>query len=280
MQIIDESFVKSALIKRASDAHKYSVGSHLSICGSYGMAGAAIMSGKGALRSGIGLLRMAVPESIYPIMAQALPEAVFTIIKDDFSYKEITGKRNCVLIGCGLSTSPFAQKIVREVIENAEEPIVLDADGLNIIAKNTSLLKSAKAPVIVTPHNMEMARLAGISVEAVLENRQGVALNFSKEFNVITVLKGDKTIVTAPDGRVMYNTKTGNAGMAVGGSGDVLAGIMASLVAQGCELFEGACSAVYIHGLAGDIAKEKFGEISMLPTDIIDCLPDAFKKIV
>jgi len=276
MQIIDEIFVKSALVKRQADAHKYSVGTLLSICGSYGMAGASIMAGKGALRSGIGLLRMVVPESIYPIVAQALPEAVFSVVKDEISIKEINAKKNCVLIGPGLSTSHYAQKALREVVENADVPIVIDADGLNILANHTSLLKYAKAPVIVTPHNMEMARLANIPVEKVLENREEVALNFSKKFNVITVLKGSKTIVASPGGKVMYNTLTGNAGMATGGSGDVLAGIMASLIAQGCDLYKGACSAVYIHGLAGDIARDKFGEISMLPTDIIDCLPQAF----
>lgn len=277
--VIDESIVKSAIVKRKADAHKYSIGSLLSICGSYGMTGAAVMSGRAALRSGIGLLRMVVPESIYPIMAQAVPEAVFSIIRNDnFSFSEINGK-NCILMGCGLSTSDFAQKLVKDVVQNADVPMVLDADALNIISKDISILQSLKVPVIVTPHHMEMARLVGVPVEKVAENREQIALDFAKKYGVITVLKSDKTVVASPDGRVAWNTLTGNPGMAVGGSGDVLAGVMASLVAQGGDLFSSACAAVYIHGLAGDIAKEKFGEISMLPTDIIDCLPEAFIRL-
>lgn len=274
-KIIDVGTVKSAVVKRNKDAHKYSVGSLLSICSSYGMAGAGILSARASLRSGIGLLRVACHKSVYPIMAVSLPEAVFSVFEQDLSIENLN-KHRCVLVGCGLSTADFAQKIVRNVVEKSEIPMVLDADALNIIANDTSILKTAKSDVVITPHNMEMARLMNISLQEVLENREETALNFSKQFSTVTVLKGDKTIVACPDGRLMVNTKTGNPGMATAGSGDVLAGIIASLVAQGSPAFEGACAGVFLHGLAGDLAKEKYGEISMLATDIVECLPGAF----
>lgn len=278
---IDKNLVKSTIKRRSPDADKTAIGSLLSICGSYGMAGAAAMSAKAALRSGIGLLKLCVPKSIYSIMALAVPEAVFYPVDDekvaDFDF--INKSRYCgaVLIGCGLSVNSGTRSLVRNVVEQSDIPLVLDADALNIVAKNPEVLKSAKAPLTLTPHDREFSRLIGKTVEEVKDNREELALNFAKEYNVNVVLKGHKTLVASPNGDLLYNDALGNAGMATGGSGDVLAGIIASLTAQGFDPFKSACSGVYIHALAGDIAKEKFGEISMLPTDIIDCLPEAYK---
>lgn len=280
---IDKSLVKSTIKKRPADADKTTVGSLLSVCGSYGMAGAAIMSAKAALRSGIGLLKLAVPKSIYPIMAAAVPEAVFYPVDDnfllDFDFTKKSKYCGAILTGCGLSVNNASRALVEDIVLKSEIPVVLDADALNIISEDISLLPKAKAPVILTPHDREFSRLLGCYPETLKGRREELAVKFAERENVIVVLKGHKTIAASPSGDVFYNEELGNAGMATGGSGDVLAGIIASLTAQGFDPFKSAASGVYIHALAGDIAKEKFGEISMLPTDIIECLPEAYKRI-
>ncbi|MCH5299876.1 MAG: NAD(P)H-hydrate dehydratase [Ruminococcus sp.] len=288
MELIDNLVVKEALVKREKDSNKGTFGSLLTICGSYSMAGAGILAGKGALRSGIGLLKMALPESIYPIIAWAIFESVYYPLKGNesgtLSKKETpfllkkADECRAVLIGCGMQNNSDTRFITRSFIERCSKPLILDADALNSIADDVSILKNANSPVIITPHPGEMARLINNTVSYVQENREEVAKAFAKENRVYVVLKGYKTIVATPDGRAKVNN-TGNPGMATGGSGDVLAGIISSLVAQNpAKSFECACAGVYVHGLAGDIAKDKLGEISMLPTDLIDCLPEAFKK--
>lgn len=283
-EVIDRNYVKSALTKRNLDDDKFAVGSLLSICGSYGMAGAGIMSAKAALRSGVGLLRMIIPESIYPIMASSIYEAVFCPVKEDtqpnnISFIEKLNLNNAVVMGSGLSVSPYSKALVKTVLEKAEIPIVLDADGLNIVAENKDLLKSVKAPLVITPHIGEMSRLTGMTTDEINKDRAALALNFARDNNCIVVLKGHITVVASPDGKLMYNKNTGNPGMATGGSGDVLAGIIGSLIAQGSEPYKGAMAGVYIHGLAGDIAVQKLSQRSMLPTDMIEYIPLAFKKI-
>lgn len=280
---IDKNLVKATIKKRPADADKTSVGSLLSICGSYGMAGAAIMSSKAALRSGIGLLKIATAKSVYPIIAGAVPEAVFYPVDDnfisDFNFKEKSRYCGAVLAGCGLSVNNATRELVENLALESEIPIVLDADALNIAADNPSILARAKSDIVITPHDREFSRLLGCYPDMLKGKRGELALRFAERYGVIVVLKGAKTIVACPDGNMLYNEQLGNAGMASGGSGDVLAGIIASFIAQGFDIFKSAASGVYIHALAGDIAKSKFGEISMLPTDIIDCLPEAFKTI-
>ena len=277
---IDVNTVKAAVKKRPADSDKTTVGALLSVCGSYGMAGAAIMSAKAALRSGIGLLKLAVTDEIYPIIAPVIPEAVLLPTKDIGTLDIAEKSKYCgaVLVGCGLGISDTTRAIVKNMINNLTVPMIFDADALNVIAENTDVLHAANAPVILTPHDREFSRLAGVSIDEVKANREELALTFARKHNVIVVLKGHITIVASPDGDVLYNDSVGNAGMSTGGSGDVLAGIIASLIAQGGNPFKCAAAGVYLHALAGDIAKDKFGEISMLPTDIIDCLPKAFQK--
>lgn len=286
MEYIDHNLVKSAIKKHPDDANKITVGSLFSICGSYGMAGASIMSAKSALRSGVGLLHLIVPDNIYPIMASTVVEAVYhpynnvqEVLQDYyFIYKDSTHPR-ALLMGCGLSVNSSTVELVNTVVSKCKVPMILDADALNIIAKDPSILNSAHNTVIVTPHDVEMSRLLGCNLGEVLQDRAKACLDFSAKYNVITVLKGKETLVANPQGEIMCNNLVGNNGMAVGGSGDVLAGIIASLVAQGNNPYKSACASVYIHGFAGDIAKEKYGAMSMLPTDIIECLPQAFKNL-
>lgn len=287
MEQTDRNIVKKAVFNRPDDANKGTLGSLLCICGCYGMAGAAIMAGKAALRCGLGLLKTALPKSIYPIAASAIFESVFFPLEEtpdgkiskcniDFLLCEAE-KSSAVLIGCGLSVCDNTEELINSFIENCTKPLVLDADALNCVAKNTDILKKAKAPIIITPHPGEMARLVKSTPKAVNENRAEIAADFAKEYGVVTVLKGSGTIIASPESRVMIN-RTGNSGMATGGSGDVLAGMTGSLLAQGANVFDAASAAVYLHGLSGDIAAEKLGRISMLPTDLIDEIPQAFRK--
>ncbi len=287
MEQTDRNIVKKAVFNRPDDANKGTLGSLLCICGCYGMAGAAIMAGKAALRCGLGLLKTALPKSIYPIAAGAIFESVFFPLEEtsdgkisksniDFLLCEAE-KSSAVLIGCGLSVCDDTAELVNSFIESCTKPLVLDADALNCVAKNPDILKKAKVPIIITPHPGEMARLVKLTPKAVNENRAEIAADFAKEYGVVTVLKGSGTIIASPEGRVMIN-RTGNSGMATGGSGDVLAGMTGSLLAQGAKPFDAAAAAVYLHGLSGDIAAKKLGRISMLPTDLIDEIPQAFRK--
>lgn len=287
MEQTDKNIVKKAVFNRPDDANKGTLGSLLCICGSFGMVGAAIMAGKAALRCGLGLLKTALPKSIYPIAAGAIFESVFFPLEEtsdgkisknniDFLLCEAE-KSSAVLIGCGLSVCDDSEELVNSFIENCSKPLVLDADALNCVAKNPDILKKAKAPIIITPHPGEMARLVKSTPKGVNENRAEIATDFAKEYGVVTVLKGAGTIIASPEGRMMIN-RTGNSGMATGGSGDVLAGMTGSLLAQGANPFAAAAAAVYLHGLAGDIAAEKLGRISMLPTDLINEIPHAYKR--
>ncbi len=278
---IDKNIVKEVVKKRPRNADKTTVGTLLSVCGSYGMAGAAVMSSRSALRSGAGLLKLCVPVYIYPIIAGAVPEAVFIPLKkiSDLDVEKNLKYTSAVLCGCGLGISDDSRAVVRNLIRYSEAPLIFDADALNIIAEDISVLKAAKSEVVLTPHDREFARLLGCYPEMLKNKREQLASTFAKRNNVIVVLKGSKTIVAHPNGDVLFNEELGNPGMAVGGSGDVLAGIIASLTAQSRNAFKSAAAGVFIHALAGDIAAEKFGEISMLPTDIIDCLPEAFKRL-
>lgn len=287
MEQTDRNIVKKAVFDRPDDANKGTLGSLLCICGCFGMAGAAIMAGKAALRCGLGVLKTALPKSIYPIAAGAIFESVFFPLEEtpdgkisksniDFLLCEAE-KSSAVLLGCGLSVCDDTKTLVNSFIENCTKPLVLDADALNCVAENPDILKNAKAPIIITPHPGEMARLVRSTPKAVNENRAEIATDFAKEYGVVTVLKGAGTIIASPEGRVMIN-RTGNSGMATGGSGDALAGMTGSLSAQGAKPFDAAAAAVYLHGMAGDIAAENLGKISMLPTDLINEIPQAYKR--
>ncbi len=287
MDTIDFDFLKKTIKPRPYNSHKGSMGSLFSICGSYGMAGAQILSLNASLRSGIGLLRTAVVDSIYGIVAQTAPEAVYIPLKGSakgtFSFSDIekitenTEKSNAVLIGCGLGVNEDTEQIVKHLVKSSNKPMVIDADGINCISKHIHLLKDKSCNIILTPHPGEMSRLTGLSVKEVEDNRQKVAENFSREYSVITVLKGADTIVT--DGKNTFISYVGNPGMATGGSGDVLAGVIGSILAQGYTPLESACIGVFAQGKAGDYAKADLGEISMLPRDIIDYLPRVFKEV-
>lgn len=287
MERTDKNIVKRAVPNRPDNANKGTMGTLLSICGSFGMAGAAILAGKSALRCGVGLEKLAIPKSIYPIAAGSILESVFLPLSETSDGKISrtniprllleAKKSTAVLLGCGLSVCDDTKALVKSFVENCTAPMVLDADALNCIADNPEILKKRKSDIIITPHPGEMGRLCGITAKEVNADRVDVALSFAKKYGIITVLKGSGTIIASPNGQALLNT-TGNSGMATGGSGDVLAGMTAGLLAQGKSAFDCAAAAVYLHGLAGDFAAEKLGKISMLPSDIIDYIAQAFKS--
>mgnify|MGYP004645013499 FL=1 len=289
MKETDRLLFNKAVFNRPDDSNKGTLGSLLCICGSYGMAGAAIMAGKAALRCGIGLLKIAVPKSIYPVCATNILESVYYPLEEtsngvisskntDFLL-EMCEKSSAVVIGCGLSVCDDTKNLVQSVITNCKKPLVIDADALNCICNKPEILKNLKAPAIITPHPGEMARLLHSTPKAVNSNRENTAIDFAKKFGVVTVLKGAGTIIASPDGEVYIN-HTGNSGMATGGSGDVLSGIIGSLLAQGASPINAAAAGVFLHGTIGDLAAEKLGKISMLPTDMIDMIPTAYLKLM
>lgn len=289
MKETDRLLFNKAVFNRPDDSNKGTLGSLLCICGSYGMAGAAIMAGKAALRCGIGLLKIAVPKSIYPVCATNILESVYYPLEEtsngvisskntDFLL-EMCEKSSAVVIGCGLSVCDDTKNLVQSVITNCEKPLVIDADALNCICNKPEILKNLKVPAIITPHPGEMARLLHSTPKTVNSNRENTAIDFAKKFGVVTVLKGAGTIIASPDGKVYIN-HTGNSGMATGGSGDVLSGIIGSLLAQGASPINAAAAGVFLHGTIGDLAAEKLGKISMLPTDMIDMIPTAYLKLM
>lgn len=286
MERTDKNLARKALCRRPDDANKGTMGTLLSVCGSYGMAGAAMLAAEAALRCGVGLNICALPRSIYPIAAIKNPECVYLPL-DESGKGGIS--RNCtdfllekaksadaVLLGCGLGVNDDSVHIVYSFLENCKAPLVLDADALNCVAMAPEVLKKASVPVIITPHPGEMGRLTRKTAAEVNLAREKAAAEFAREYGVITVLKGAGTIVASPDGKRLLNT-TGNSGMATGGSGDVLAGMTASMLAQGAQPFTAAAAAVYLHGLAGDFAAERLGKPSMLPRDIIENIPNAIR---
>lgn len=280
--------VRRMLRPRDPESNKGDYGRLLCVCGSEGMAGAAAMSVRAALRCGAGIVEAALPRSIYPIVSAQTPEAVFTLLdpsaegglsaRDADLLGKALSKATACLVGCGLGTGAAALEEVGFLFAEARVPLIVDADGINLVACNINVLKTARAPVILTPHPGEMARLLGTSPSDVQAHRAEYAAGFACAHRVILVLKGAGTLVALPDGRLFRNT-TGNAGMAKGGSGDVLAGMAGSFAAQGIEPWLAAAGAVYLHGLAGDRCAERFSQTAMLPTDLIGMLPSLFSEI-
>lgn len=275
------------LPQRKPDSHKGDYGRVLVIAGSPGMTGAAYLAGKAALRSGSGLVTVACPESLNPILEVKLT-CVMTLpaaetVDHTFSVRaldvllERAARSDAVALGPGISGQAETRKLVLALVERIEKPLVIDADGLNNLAGETGLLVKRKAPTVVTPHPGEMARLAGIKTMDVQKDREGTAAAFAKKHNVVVVLKGHRTVVT--DGKKVYVNETGNPGMASGGTGDVLSGIAASLLGGGLGAFEAAQLAVYLHGAAGDITAGELGREPLIATDLLQSLPYAFMKL-
>lgn len=272
--------VLSILPDRDPEAHKGSFGKILLLCGSRGYTGAAYLSAMGALRSGAGLVYLGVPESIYAIEAVKLNEPVVFPLPDEggkMSKKAVPeilerlGKMDAVLMGCGMGMSAGTLAVLETVLKNAKCPVVLDADGINLVSAHKDLLRGRTAPTVLTPHDGEYLRLAG----SLGKDRMTAAGDLARELGCVVVLKGHRTWIT--DGASFCRNTTGNPGMAVGGSGDMLAGMIVSLLGQGMGPLEAAECAVWLHGAAGDLCQKELGQYGMLPSDMLEALPRLMK---
>ena len=277
---LDHKAVLNILPDRDIMAHKGDFGRVLLLCGSRGYTGAAYLATMGALRTGAGLVYLGVPESIYAIEAVKLNEPIVFPLPDEEGklalsaaeeIKNLLPKMDAVLIGPGLGQSKGALAALKTVLRAFNGPVVLDADGINLLAGHKYLLRGRTAPTVLTPHEGEFRRLAG----EFGADRHSAAEKMAMEQEVIVVLKGHGTIIT--DGQMTYRNPTGNPGMAAGGSGDVLAGMIVSLLGQGIAPMEAAAAAVWLHGAAGDRCAEKLGQYAMLPTDLLEELPRLMK---
>lgn len=277
---LDHAQVLSLLPDRKLDSHKGDFGRILLLCGSEGYTGAAALSAMGALRSGAGLVYLGVPRCIYAIEAVKLTEPIVFPLPDEGGtvsaqalrqVLSLLPKMDAVLIGPGLGCSQGVTELVTGVLQEFKGPVVLDADGINAVAPHKDILRGREGVTVLTPHAGEFHRLGG----DVTGDRLKDATCFAAEFGCILLLKGHDTLIT--DGKTTYVNPTGNPGMAVGGSGDVLSGMLVSLLGQGMEPLLASACAAYLHGAAGDACARDLGQYGMLPTDMLQILPRLMK---
>lgn len=282
MQVMEfnHNDVLAQLPNRKQDTHKGNYGRILLLCGSRGYTGAAALAALGALRCGAGLVYLGVPECIYQIEATKLMEPiVFPLPDQDGAFSvaalsdicKLLPKMDAVLVGPGLGQTEGTRAVVDAVLTYYEGPVVVDADGINVLKMNKDILRGRKFPTVLTPHQGEFLRLGGI----LGADRIKSAVDLANDLNSIVVLKGHKTIVT--DGNLCFQNNTGNPGMAVGGSGDVLAGVITSLIGQHLAPLTAAACGVWLHGAAGDLCASEIGQYGMLPSDLVDYLPRLLK---
>lgn len=276
-ELADEALIKSIYKPRSKFAHKGNYGHAALLCGSKGMVGAAVLSSRASLRSGVGKLTAYIPECGYNILQTAVPEAIVYVSGEEYlsSVTDIE-QFNTVGIGPGIGMHPSHKKLLAAIFEKVKKPMVIDADALNVLAADKELLNLIPAQSIITPHPKEFERLFG-KTENDFE-RLELAETRSKQLNIFIVLKGHFSFISTPQGKSYFNS-TGNAGMATGGSGDVLTGILTGLLAQGYSPLQATLFGVYLHGLAGDIAAAELSQEAMVASDIIKYLPGAFKII-
>lgn len=277
---LNHKMVLDILPDRDPWGHKGSFGKILLLCGSRGFTGAAYLAAMGALRSGAGLVFLGVPENIYAIEAVKLNEPVVFPLPDFDGCLAVSAieeilrrlpQMDAVLIGCGIGQSEGTAAVVKAVLENAKCPVVVDADGITVLKPHKDILRGRAYPTILTPHDGEFLRFGG----TIGEDRMVSCVEFAREWNSIVLLKGHRTCIS--DGTMCYRNTTGNPGMAVGGSGDVLAGIITGLLGQGIVPLEAAACGAWIHGAAGDACAEELGQYGMLPTDMLNVLPRLLK---
>lgn len=275
---------------RQEDSNKGTYGHLLILAGSPGKSGAAILASEGALRIGTGLVTVGVPSSLNPIMEQKTTEAMTEPLPetDLKTFGKLSVKRalelasekriTALALGPGMSTTEEAGEFLFEIIKKTDKPMVIDADGLTLISHDPGILKKAKAPIILTPHPGEMSRLTDLSISEIQGDRVGTALEFTGRYGVYLILKGARTVICTPDGWISINT-TGNPGMASGGTGDVLTGVVGGLLAQRLEPADACRLGAFVHGLAGDLVAEQIGEAGLTAGDLADTLPEALKEI-
>ncbi len=288
-RLIDAETARQAFLKRPSESHKGDFGHLLTVAGSPNKLGAGLMSCKSALRTGAGLVTLALPQKAYQkipenfleIMYEPLPStATGSFATQAFSsLKKILEDKMVIACGPGIGTARSTRSFVKKLVQQSPHPLVIDADGLNCLVDQVEVLREAKIGIVITPHPGEMARLAQITTREVQKDRLGIANAFARNYGVTVVLKGYRTIIATPEGKIYLNP-TGNPAMATAGMGDVLTGMIASLLAQKIEWLQAITSAVYLHGLAGDRLAERMGDRGLMAGDIIDFIPFLIKDFL
>ncbi|MBQ6936865.1 MAG: NAD(P)H-hydrate dehydratase [Clostridia bacterium] len=288
--ILDYSKAKDLLPKRPVDGNKGTFGRVLIIAGSTKMVGCCDLAVRGALRCGAGLVTIAFPDSIYVPLASRLTENTFLPLPSKNGKISIEAlpvilnesqKCDAVVFGCGVGLSNDIRTLVSELVLKCKKPLILDADGLNALVENIDILKYAKCDILLTPHPGEMSRLITKDVSFVEKNREKVITVFSKKYNVNVLLKGHNTLICNSDGTLLCENKSGNTGLAKGGSGDLLSGMIVGLTpALGGNLYQAACLGAYIHGLTAELVSSRFTEYSTLPSDCADNIGYIIKAIL
>lgn len=272
--LITQSFVNTFIKKREREIHKGDCGKILIFAGSKGMAGAAVLCARAALRTGAGLVRASVPEALFPILQIGVPEAT-CITRERFL--EDLMQYSAIAIGPGLGDEEENGVLIKNILETTDKPVVLDADGLNLLRNELTVMSKAKAKLIITPHPGEAARLLGLTAADINKDRLQSARELATVTGAVTVLKGAGSVVATPEGKTYINT-TGNPGMATGGSGDVLSGVIAALAGQGLDTEAAATAGVFLHGLAGDLASDRMGEYGLIASDIANMVALAIRS--
>ena len=280
--VLTAQIVKEMLPARDPWGHKGTFGKVLCLCGSVGFTGAPVFASRAAVRTGSGLVYLGVPQSVWEVVAKKCDEAMPFPLPDQDGKLSLAAETeirqriepcDAAVIGCGLGRSAESDTLTRNLL-NIDKTLILDADGINALQGHTELLQKRTVPTILTPHEREFLRIGDLSA-----GREKSAAAFAKTYGVTLVLKGHRTVIASPDGRLAINP-TGNSGMAKGGSGDVLSGMILSLLGQGMDPFDACCVGVYLHGLCGDLAAAEKTEYAMTPTDMIEKIPNAYKEIL
>ncbi len=287
--LVDREYVRSVIPCRAKDGHKGTFGTVLLVCGSRGFSGAACLAGRAAVRSGCGLVRLAYPRSISDVVGSQVVEAVKVPLPEtrrgtlaaeaSSSIVRLAEEVQALAIGPGLTTSAATRDAVLRVLRDVTCPLVIDADAINVLAGQLGILARLKAPAVLTPHPGELGRLTGLEAGRINAQRISLPRKLAKEWNVVLVLKGAPTVTATPDGMVYVNS-TGNSGLGTGGTGDVLTGLLAGLLAQGVRPADASVAAAFLHGFAADLAVSELTEYCLDATDLISWLPRAFRAVL
>lgn len=288
METVSDDIAAAMLPKRSINCHKGNCGTAGLYVGNKGYSGAAVIAARGAVKSGAGIVNAIVPDSIYNIIGTSVPEAVCTVLNGDSlggidlndSKTVVNAMNSCTagLIGCGLGQNKYPSYNVKQIMSSCNIPLVIDADGINILADCIELIRNYPAEVVITPHPKEASRLLGCSAEDIQNNRVDSALRLAELTGAVTVLKGAGTLIASPDGRCRVVTD-GNPGMATAGTGDMLAGMIAAFLAQGSSAESSATLAVKLHALAGDLSLKTTSLLSLTPSDMLENLPRVISNL-
>ncbi len=288
VEALERDSIGKSWPSRSPDSHKGAFGHLFVIAGSLGKTGAAFLCSQAAARLGTGLITLGIPESLNSIMEEKLTEVMTIPLPETDAHtfsiaakekiKETLASKTAIAFGPGISTHPEVQELMVWLIGQAEIPIVIDADGINVLAGFADILKEAKQPVILTPHPKELSRLIGVDMPSILKDRLAIVQKTAQKFHCYVILKGYHSLIADPEGKVFINT-TGNAGMATGGTGDVLTGIIGGLLAQGFSKTQASLSGVFLHGLSGDMVTKKKGEFGLMASDLVEILPEAIEEM-